>query len=130
MSPASVGLALSNAKRRDEIPANAGIWFIGSSVNDQVAYVYILASREDGVLYIGATTDLIARAYQHRIEAVEGFAKKYRASRLVYYEVHEGLEAAFLRELQMKTWKRAWKIDLIKKCNPDWSDLYPAIARQ
>ena len=82
------------------------------------------------MLYIGATTDLIARAYQPRIEAVEGFAKRYRASRLVFYEVHECLEAAFLRERQMKKWKRAWKIDLIEKSNPDWNDLYPAIARQ
>jgi putative endonuclease len=60
--------------------------------------VYILASRKDGVLYIGATTDLIGRIYQHRIEAVDGFTKKYRATRLVYYEVYDSVDAAFARE--------------------------------
>ena len=80
------------------------------------------------MLYIGATTNLIARAYQHRIELVEGFTKKYRATRLVYYEVFESLDAAFLRERQMKKWKRAWKIELIEAANPNWDDLYPTIA--
>jgi len=97
-------------------------------MNNQSACVYILASKKAGILYIGATTDLIARSYQHRIEAVEGFATKYRATRLVYYEVHESIEAAFLRERQMKKWKRTWKIDLIETSNPDWNDLYPEIA--
>jgi putative endonuclease len=97
-------------------------------VSSHGAYVYILASRKDGVLYIGATTDLIARAYQHRIEAVGGFTKKYRATRLVYYEVYDRLEDAFARERQMKKWNRAWKIRLIEETNLNWDDLYPTIA--
>lgn len=101
-----------------------------SNVTTRSAYVYILASRKDGVLYIGATTDLIARAYQHRIEAVDGFTKRYRATRLVYYEVLDSLDAAFARERQMKKWNRAWKIRQIEEMNPNWDDLYPAIAGQ
>jgi len=99
-------------------------------VNDRSAYVYILASRKDGVLYIGATTDLVGRAYPHRIKAVAGFTKKYRATRLVYYERYDSLDAAFARERQMKKWNRAWKIRLIERANPNWDDLYPTIAGQ
>jgi putative endonuclease len=97
-------------------------------VSTRNAYVYILASRKDGVLYIGATTDLIGRIYQHRIEAVDGFTKKYRATRLVYYEVYDSVDAAFARERQMKKWNRAWKICVIEKANPNWDDLYLTIA--
>ena len=92
------------------------------------AYVYILASKIGGTLYIGAATNLIARVYQHRIGAADGFTKKYKIDRLVYYEVFEELEAAFLRERQMKKWNRSWKIELIERDNPNWRDLYLEIA--
>jgi len=92
------------------------------------AFVYILASKKNGTLYLGATTDLVGRVYQHRIDSVDGFTKKYAVHWLVYYEKHESLEAAFLRERQMKKWKRSWKIELIERSNPDWNDLYPVIA--
>jgi putative endonuclease len=68
--------------------------------------------------------------YQHRIGAVTGFTKKYKVDRLVYYEVFDQLEAAFLRERQLKKWKRNWKIELIERSNPNWMDLYPEIATQ
>lgn len=94
------------------------------------AYVYILASRPRGALYIGGTTDLVWRVHQHRAGVIEGFSKKYNVHRLVYYEVFEDLDAAFLRERQMKKWNRCWKTELIEKDNPDWKDLYPEIAGQ
>ena len=93
------------------------------------AYVYILASGLGGTLYIGATTDLIWRVHLHRTGAVEGFTKKYRVYRLVYYETFGDLDAAFLRERQIKKWNRSWKIELIEKDNPNWMDLYSEIAR-
>ena len=92
------------------------------------AYVYILASKIGGTLYIGAAANLIARVYQHRIGAADGFTKKYKIDRLVYYEVFDELEAAFLRERQMKKWNRSWKIELIERDNPNWRDLYLEIA--
>jgi len=94
------------------------------------AYVYILASKPGGTLYVGACTNLIMRVYQHRIGAMAGFTKKYKVDRLVYYEVCDELEAAFLRERQLKKWNRSWKIELIEKENPSWIDLYPDIAKQ
>lgn len=93
------------------------------------AYVYILANKPNGTIYIGACTDLISRVYQHRIGAVDGFTKKYRVTRLVYFEAFDNLEDALLRERQMKKWNRSWKIRLIEEKNPNWVDLYPAIAK-
>jgi putative endonuclease len=94
------------------------------------AYVYILSSGMGGTLYVGAATNLIARMHQHRSCAVKGFTRKYEVDRLVYYEVFDDLEGAFLRERQLKKWNRSWKIELIEKDNPNWSDLYPEIATQ
>ena len=94
------------------------------------AYVYILASGIGGTLYLGAATNLVARVHQHRSGDVKGFTQKYKAHRLVYYEVFDDLENAFLRERQLKKWNRSWKIELIEKINPHWSDLYPEIAAQ
>ena len=91
-------------------------------------YVYILASRIGGTLYIGVTSNLAGRIFQHKSGAVDGFTKKYKVDRLVYYEVHDSIEGAILRERQMKRWNRKWKIELIEKDNPDWIDLYPGIA--
>jgi len=86
--------------------------------------VYILASKRNGTLYIGVTSDLIKRVWEHKNHLVEGFTKKYGVDRLVYHETHETAESAIAREKKMKKWNRDWKIRLIEKDNPDWHDLY------
>ena len=91
-------------------------------------YVYILASGIGGTLYIGVTSDLPKRIYEHKSGTVEGFTMTHKVNRLVYYEVHDGIEAAILCEKRLKTWNRKWKIALIEKSNPNWIDLYPEIA--
>jgi putative endonuclease len=91
------------------------------------SYVYILASKRNGTLYIGLTTDLIRRVYEHKNKFISGFTKKYNVHHLVYYEQFEDLENAALREKQLKKWKRRWKIKMIEKSNPYWRDLYETI---
>ena len=91
-------------------------------------YIYIMASQIYGVLYIGMTSNLGQRNWQHREEMLDGFTKKYHAKRLVYFEVHETAESAIRREKQLKKWNRKWKIELIEKANPHWSDLWNQIA--
>lgn len=86
--------------------------------------VYILASRRNGTLYVGVTSDLIGRIWQHRNGTFEGFTKRYQVDRLVYHELFEAMEGAILREKKLKRWKRDWKIALIEKHNPDWHDIY------
>lgn len=92
------------------------------------AYVYILASKQNGTLYIGVTSDLIKRIWQHKNSFVDGFTKKYSVKRLVYYEEHESMLSAINREKRLKEWKRKWKLDLIEKDNPNWNDLYHEIT--
>ena len=92
-------------------------------------WVYILASRIGGTLYIGVTNSLIRRVYEHREGLVEGFTKQYGVHRLVYFEQFDEIEQAILREKRLKKWDRAWKIQLIEENNPNWDDLYPRIAR-
>jgi putative endonuclease len=87
-------------------------------------YVYILASKRNGTLYIGVTNNLVKRVYEHKNNLVEGFTKKYNVHNLVYYESYCDVYAAIAREKAMKKWKRAWKIELIEKANPLWNDLY------
>ena len=87
-------------------------------------YVYILASRKRGTLYIGVTNDLIRRVYEHKNDFVEGFTKKYGVHQLVYFEQTNDIYSAMVREKQMKKWYRKWKIELIEKANPGWGDLY------
>ncbi len=87
-------------------------------------YVYILANKRDGTLYIGMTNDLLRRVNEHKSGAVEGFTKKYDVHRLVWYEVADTAPAAIAREKQLKKWNRAWKVRLIEAMNPDWKDLY------
>ena len=91
-------------------------------------YVYILASRIGGTLYIGVTNDLIRRVGEHRLKITESFTKRHDVTRLVYFEVFEEIEQAIHREKRLKKWPRAWKISLIEKDNPNWIDLYPEIA--
>jgi putative endonuclease len=90
-------------------------------------YVYILASGRRGTLYIGVTSNLTKRIYEHKSGLVDGFTKKYDVHRLVYYEVARGAEGALLRERQMKRWNRAWKLRLIEEHNPEWADLYDSL---
>ncbi len=90
--------------------------------------VYILASRIGGTLYIGVTSDLVRRVYEHREELIPGFTSEHGVHRLVYYEQHATAESAIRREKRLKKWNRAWKIALIEKDNPNWDDLYPVIA--
>jgi putative endonuclease len=87
-------------------------------------YVYILASNKNGTLYIGVTSNLVKRIYEHKNELAEGFTKKYSVHKLVYFEITESVESAIAREKQLKKWNRAWKIRLIEKTNPEWLDLY------
>jgi len=91
------------------------------------SYVYILASKRNGTLYIGVTSDLPKRIYEHRNDLVKGFTQKYGVHMLVYYEMHNDIREAIQRESQMKAWKRAWKLELIEKENPDWNVLYETI---
>ncbi|MCB1582182.1 MAG: GIY-YIG nuclease family protein [Xanthomonadales bacterium] len=86
--------------------------------------VYILSNKRNGTLYVGVTSDLIHRVYQHKNNLVEGFSKKYQTHVLVYFEQHLTMEAAITREKQIKEWKRAWKVKLIEEHNPYWNDLY------
>jgi len=91
-------------------------------------YVYILASGRNGTLYIGVTDNLIRRIWEHKYDLVKGFTEKYGIHELVYYEQHQDINEAITREKQMKKWKRYWKIKLINKFNPTWSDLYSQIV--
>ena len=90
-------------------------------------YVYIIASKRNGTLYIGVTNDLILRIAEHKSGQVEGFSKRYKIHQLVYYEDCCDIVSAITREKQLKKWKRAWKLRLIEKDNPDWRDLYQNI---
>jgi len=87
-------------------------------------YIYIMATKRDGMLYIGVTSDLIKRVYEHKNDMVDGFTHKYHIHSLVYFEITEDINSAISREKQLKKWNRAWKIALIKKNNPEWLDLY------
>ena len=91
-------------------------------------YVYILANRIGGTLYIGVTNDLLRRVHEHKTKAADGFTKKYDVDRLVYFEFFDHVEHAIQREKRLKKWPRAWKVALIEKDNPNWDDLYPVIA--
>ncbi|MBI5755488.1 MAG: GIY-YIG nuclease family protein [Nitrospirae bacterium] len=87
-------------------------------------YVYIMASKRNGMLYIGVTSDLIKRVYEHKYDLTTGFTNKYHIHHLVYFEITEDITSAISREKQLKKWNRAWKIALLEKNNPEWRDLY------
>ena len=91
-------------------------------------YVYILASRRDGAIYVGITSDLVKRVYEHRSKFVPGFTSRYNITRLVWFEVHGDPLMAISREKEIKKWRRAWKIALIVKDNPEWRDLWEEIC--
>ena len=89
--------------------------------------IYILASKRNGTLYIGVTSNLQKRAWEHKNDLIEGFTKQYKVHRLVYYELHADMVSAITREKQMKKWNRAWKLQLIDSQNPNWKDLWDGI---
>ena len=94
---------------------------------NKAGYVYIMASQRNGTLYIGVTSDLVQRVDQHRNGSIDGFTKKYGCKFLVWFQFFDDLEEARRRELQMKEWRRAWKLREIEAVNPQWSDLYPSL---
>src|SRR5437879_3261891 len=96
-------------------------------VEERYYYVYILANNRNGTLYVGVTSNLIGRIWQHKEKVVDGFTARYNVGRLVYFEVHGTAEWAITREKQIKKWNRAWKLRLIEERNPDWDDLYLAL---
>jgi len=95
---------------------------------DKQFYVYLLANKRNGTLYLGMTNDLIRRVYEHKNKITKGFASKYDVSKLVWFETHSNAAVAITREKQIKEWKRQWKINLIEAENPDWHDLYDNLA--
>ncbi len=93
----------------------------------KAGYVYIMASWQNGTIYLGVTSDLAARSYQHRNGLIIGFTKTHHCKLPVWYEVHDDLDNARLRELQMKKWNRQWKLSEIERMNPDWNDLFESL---
>ena len=93
-------------------------------------YVYILASKRNGTLYTGVTSDLINRILEHKNNTIEGFTKKYNVHTLVYFETTDDIRTAIEREKQIKNWQRKWKIDLIQKENPEWKDLFQDLIEE
>ena len=92
-------------------------------------YIYILANKKRGTLYIGVTGNLSKRIHEHKTKVVAGFSKQYNLDKLVYYEVSDTIDEAIGREKQLKNWHRQWKINLIEHTNPDWGDLYDSITQ-
>jgi putative endonuclease len=91
-------------------------------------YVYIMASKRNGTLYVGSTTDLVQRVWAHKNKVIKGFTERYYINQLVYYETHDLYVEAARREKRLKNWQRKWKLDLIEKLNPTWQDLYQEIC--
>ena len=91
---------------------------------EKLPSVYILAGRRNGTFYVGVTSDLVKRVWEHKNDFVEGFTKRYGVHTLVWYERHETMESAIAREKAIKEWKRIWKLEMIERTNPDWKDLY------
>ena len=91
-------------------------------------FVYIMTNRRNGILYIGVTSDLMRRCYEHREGLVDGFTKRYSLKWLVYFEDHDDIRSAIQREKTIKHWPRAWKVRLIHRQNPDWQDLFESLA--
>ena len=94
----------------------------------RIPCVYILANKPYGTLYIGVTSNLVRRVWEHKNDFVAGYTRRYRVHRLIWHEVHESMESAISREKALKKWSRAWKIELIEKSNPKWIDLYEEIS--
>ncbi|MDO8980926.1 MAG: GIY-YIG nuclease family protein [Afipia sp.] len=91
-------------------------------------YVYLLASKKNGTLYLGVTSNIVRRGFEHRTKVIDGFTKRYDVDKLVWLEIYDDAIGAITREKELKKWRRAWKIRLIEESNPEWIDLYPEIA--
>ena len=96
-------------------------------MNKQPA-VYVLASKRNGTLYVGVTSDLIKRVWEHKNNVVKGFTERYSVHQLVWYELHETMESAIRKEKMLKNWKRVWELELIERSNPNWQDLYETVV--
>ncbi len=127
--PASAGISIHYMKllRRQESSLAHRI-AIKHNISMRCTAVYIMASARNGTLYIGATTDLVRRVYDHRSGHGDGFPDRYGCKILVWFEQCDGIEGAFTRERQIKAWKRNWKLRLIEENNPDWRDLWDDIT--
>jgi putative endonuclease len=90
--------------------------------------VYMLASRRNGTLYVGVSSELTARVHEHKSHAIDGFTKDHGVDRLVWFEAHPSMESAIQREKRIKKWNRAWKLELIERMNPDWDDLFETMT--
>ena len=118
------------------IPAHAGIHLANRTTSSKPSRmpklfcVYMLASKPNGTLYIGLTSNLVARLWQHRNHVVSGFTDRYNVTRLVWYETCASAQAAIAREKQLTSWRRAWKVQLLSETNPDWTDLAPRILAE
>ena len=99
------------------------------AVRVKTAHVYIMANRKDGTLYVGVTSHLLKRVFEHREGLCDGFTNKYKLTRLVYFEEHDEIQLAIQREKNIKHWPRKWKVDLIERINPEWDDLFEVIAQ-
>ncbi|APC96061.1 GIY-YIG nuclease family protein [Francisella tularensis subsp. novicida] len=91
-------------------------------------YVYILTNKNNSVLYVGVTSDIVKRIYEHKNKFVDGFSRRYNLEKLVYFELYQNIEDAIIREKQLKKWNIAWKNRIIKGMNPKWDDLYNEIS--
>ena len=91
-------------------------------------FIYIMASKKNGTIYVGVTNNLVTRAWQHKSDIIKGFSNRYKTHRLVYFEQHTDMQSAIKREKQIKKWNRQWKLKLIEKLNPTWKDLYTDIV--
>ena len=97
-------------------------------MNEKCFFIYILTNKAFGVLYIGVTSDLPKRIYEHRNKLIDGFSKRYNLTQLVYYEIYANAETVIIREKTLKHWPREWKINVINQFNPEWNDLYDTIS--
>lgn len=107
------------------VPAQAGTQY--GRMRERQPCVYMLASKRNGTLYVGVTSELVKRIWEHKNNVVEGFTKQYDVHTLVWYEMHENMESAITREKALKEWKRAWKLRLVERENSEWLDLYPSL---
>jgi len=121
-------LHLRYLSRTSRFSVDHAVLGIEDSDMDKSSYVYMLASGLNGTLYVGVTSDLVKRVWQHREGLAEGFTKRYGVKMLVWYEVHADIVEAIQREKQIKKWDRSWKVELIQKTNPRWRDLYADIV--
>jgi len=126
--PSRFGILARKGRQISVVPAKAGTQGGRRGMSEKRPCVYILASKRNGTLYVGVTSDIARRAWQHRSNAVGGFVRDYGVHRLVFVEFHETMADAILREKRIKKWRRTWKLELIERHNPQWHDLYDQLA--